>query len=121
MKRPVCRLCGVAHYSHEPHKFGKDDVEQSDAGPVPLRPVAEKPRPVVSGDRADGPQGSAGGHDPSEDAVQPERIEVAKHVLSSAERHARWRANQIEKDPEGFRKREANRIARIRAGPKSPD
>lgn len=47
------------------------------------------------------------------------RIEVAP--LTPAERYARWRAKQIKEDPDGFRKREKDRISRIRAGPKSDE
>lgn len=118
MKRPVCRLCRTPHYSHEPHRFADESGPQSETReadfqerkpPEKQSEASPRPKDVSAGTK----QASDGG--PSSEVVSGL---ASEEPASSSEKGPLSRAEisrrQREKDPEGYRAKNRERMRKAR-------
>lgn len=111
MQKPLCRLCATRHYAHEPHNFpGSDEASDDDVAVVEKRLKSRPPAAVVIDVRTSDPEATRRGAD-------IRQALLTGKVLTVAERSRKYR---LEKGDE-YRKRNRERMARIRGSPSSEE
>ena len=130
MKKPLCRLCGERHYTHEPHIFGSEptkphindarkavaekrevrrkiDAAKDNALEAPSRPSSKDEKVHVAAPVSDGVAPSS----------KSDRLAVAKEALTGAERSQKYREAHREEYNAKAKERMKARRAKIRGSP----